>query len=49
MLDAEGVSIAYGEKVLLRDATWRLGPGDRVAIVGVNGSGQDVADEAALR
>ena len=40
VLDAEGVSIAYGEKVLLRDATWRLGPGDRVAIVGVNGSGK---------
>ena len=27
-------------KVLLRDATWRLGPGDRVAVVGVNGSGK---------
>ncbi|MEN3311753.1 MAG: transport system ATP-binding/permease protein, partial [Actinomycetota bacterium] len=34
------VSIAYGEKKLLRDATWRLGPGDRMAIVGVNGSGK---------
>ncbi len=27
-------------KQLLRDATWRLGPGDRVGIVGVNGAGK---------
>jgi ABC transport system ATP-binding/permease protein len=40
VLDAEGVSIAFGEKVLLRDVTWRLGPGDRVALVGVNGAGK---------
>jgi ATP-binding cassette subfamily F protein uup len=40
VLDAEHVSIAYGEKKLLRDATWRLGPGDRMAVVGVNGSGK---------
>ncbi|MDW5596190.1 ABC-F family ATP-binding cassette domain-containing protein [Conexibacter stalactiti] len=40
VLDAEEVSVAYGEKVLLRRATWRLGPGDRVALVGVNGSGK---------
>ncbi len=40
VIDAEHVSVAYGEKVLLRDATWRLGPGDRVALVGVNGAGK---------
>ena len=40
VLDAEHVAVAYGEKVLLRDATWRLGPGDRVALVGVNGAGK---------
>jgi ATP-binding cassette subfamily F protein uup len=40
VLDAEHISIAYGDKTLLRDATWRLGPGDRMAIVGVNGSGK---------
>jgi len=40
VLDAEDVSVAFGDKVLLRGATWRLGPGDRVALVGVNGSGK---------
>jgi ATP-binding cassette subfamily F protein uup len=40
VLDAVDVSVAFGEKQLLRRATWRLGPGDRVALVGVNGSGK---------
>jgi len=40
VLDAVDVSLAYGDRVLLRGATWRLGPGDRVALVGVNGSGK---------
>jgi ATP-binding cassette subfamily F protein uup len=40
VLDAVDVSVAYGDKVLLRHATWRLGPGDRMALVGVNGSGK---------
>jgi ATP-binding cassette subfamily F protein uup len=40
VLEAEDVSVAYGSRVVLRDLTWRLGPGDRVALVGVNGSGK---------
>jgi ATP-binding cassette subfamily F protein uup len=40
VLDAVGVSLAYGETEVLRDVTWRLGPGARVALVGVNGSGK---------
>ncbi len=49
VLDAEGVSVAFGEQQVLRDVTWRLGPGDRVALVGVNGSGQDDAREGCWR
>jgi ATP-binding cassette subfamily F protein uup len=40
VLDAVDVSVAFGDRVLLRKATWRLGPGDRFALVGVNGSGK---------
>src|SRR4051812_22214376 len=40
VLDAVDVSVTFGEKVLLRRATWRLGPGERVGLVGVNGSGK---------
>ena len=40
VLDAEDVSLAFGDRPLLRNLTWRLGPGDRVALVGVNGSGK---------
>ncbi len=36
----EDVDLARGDKVLLTGATWRLGAGDRVGIVGVNGAGK---------
>ncbi len=38
--DVEGVTVLAGERRLLDDATWRVGPGERVAVVGVNGSGK---------
>ena len=40
VLDAVGVSVSHGDRAVLRDVTWRLGPGDRVALVGVNGAGK---------
>jgi ABC transport system ATP-binding/permease protein len=40
VLEAEDVSVRFGDQPLLRHVTWRLGPGDRVALVGVNGSGK---------
>ena len=32
VIDIEDVDLARGERVLLQHATWRLGPGDRVAL-----------------
>jgi ATP-binding cassette subfamily F protein uup len=40
VLDAEDITLKYGDRPVLRHVTWRLGPGDRVALVGVNGSGK---------
>ncbi|MBU4335733.1 MAG: ATP-binding cassette domain-containing protein [Actinobacteria bacterium] len=40
VLDVEDVTLAFGDRVLLDRVTWRLGPGDRVGVVGVNGAGK---------
>jgi ABC transport system ATP-binding/permease protein len=40
VLELEDATVRIGGRVLLDRVTWRLGPGDRVAIVGVNGSGK---------
>lgn len=38
--DVEDVSLAYDGRVLFNHVTWRVGPGDRIGIVGVNGAGK---------
>ncbi len=38
--DVEDASLVLGGRQLLRGITWRLGPGDRVGLVGVNGAGK---------
>jgi ATP-binding cassette subfamily F protein uup len=40
VLDIEDADLVRGERSLLSHATWRLGPGDRVGLVGVNGAGK---------
>jgi ATPase subunit of ABC transporter with duplicated ATPase domains len=40
VLDIENLSYSIAERELLHDVTWRLGPGDRVGLVGVNGAGK---------
>jgi ATP-binding cassette subfamily F protein uup len=40
VLELEDVTLTAGTRVLLDHVTWRLGPGDRVGVVGVNGAGK---------
>jgi ATP-binding cassette subfamily F protein uup len=40
VIEAENISYAYGATKIVNQVTWRLGPGDRVALVGANGSGK---------
>jgi ATP-binding cassette subfamily F protein uup len=40
VLDALDVGVSFGDRDVLEHVTWRLGPGDRVALVGANGAGK---------
>jgi ABC transport system ATP-binding/permease protein len=40
VIDAEDLTVQAGERVLLDDVTWQLGPGERVGLAGPNGSGK---------
>ncbi len=40
VIELEDVSVSAGRRALLEHVTWQLGPGDRVGIVGVNGTGK---------
>jgi ATPase subunit of ABC transporter with duplicated ATPase domains len=40
VLDVENLSYSIDGKEILKDVTWRLGPGDRVGVVGINGAGK---------
>jgi ATP-binding cassette subfamily F protein uup len=40
VLELEDVSVTLGSRTLVDGLTWRLGPGDRIGLVGVNGSGK---------
>ncbi len=40
VIEAEAISYGYGDTRVINQVTWRLGPGDRIALVGANGSGK---------
>ena len=40
VVDLNKVTVRYGEKTVLDEVEWGVGPGDRVGIVGVNGVGK---------
>ncbi len=40
VVDIEDVSVSFGQREILRNITWRLGPGERTGILGANGAGK---------
>ncbi len=40
VVDLQGVTLAFGDRVILDDVDWIIGPGDRFGIVGGNGIGK---------
>ena len=48
LLDATGVSFAYGDKPVLRDLRITLAPGEVVALIGPNGSGKSTLIKSLL-
>ena len=48
VFDLVDATIQLGDRVLLDDVTWRIGPGDRFGIVGVNGAGKSTLLRALM-
>lgn len=40
LLGLQNVTFEFGARVIVRDATWHLNPGDRVGLIGYNGTGK---------
>jgi ATP-binding cassette subfamily F protein uup len=40
VVDLEGVTVAYDSRVILKDITWRIAPGERTGVIGINGAGK---------
>ncbi len=40
VVDLLDVSVAFGDRTVLRDIEWRIAPGERTGIVGANGAGK---------
>jgi ATP-binding cassette subfamily F protein uup len=40
VFDVEDVTVRVGDRTLLDDVTWHVGPGDRIGVIGANGTGK---------
>ncbi len=40
VVELSDVGVRYGDRDVLRDVTWQLGPGDRIGVLGANGVGK---------
>lgn len=47
--EAEDVSLSFGERQILSHLEWNIGPGERIALVGVNGAGKTTLLKALLK
>ena len=41
ILNVEGITLDFGGRIILKDASFRLLPGEHVGLVGSNGEGDD--------
>ncbi|WP_256842819.1 ABC-F family ATP-binding cassette domain-containing protein [Ornithinimicrobium cryptoxanthini] len=48
VFDLVDATIQLGDRVLLDEVTWRIGPGDRFGVVGVNGAGKSTLLRALM-
>lgn len=49
VIDAENISLSYGDKILIKDFSCRLMRGDRVGLVGPNGIGKSTLIKSLLK
>ncbi len=47
-LEIENISIGYGEKIIMRDLSFQVPHGARVAVVGPNGAGKSTLFKALV-
>lgn len=40
VVDLEDAGVSFGDREILHDITWRIGPGERTGILGANGAGK---------
>ena len=40
LLGLQNVTFEFGARVIVEDATWHIQPGDRVGLIGYNGTGK---------
>lgn len=49
VFEAEDVSLSFGDRAILSHLEWNIGPGDRIALVGVNGAGKTTLLKVLLK
>ena len=40
LIGLQNVTFEFGARVIVKDATWHLNPGERIGLIGYNGTGK---------